>query len=85
MDPTVATIWLIRLLFLGLLYLFLFGVVRVLLRDLRSAAREPVTALGRLIVVGSEVDEPSVGATFACDAPFPAAGDPDGGRRAARA
>ena len=25
MDPTVATIWLIRLLFLGLLYLFLFA------------------------------------------------------------
>ena len=30
------------------------GVVRVLLRDLRSAAREPVTALGRLLVVASE-------------------------------
>ena len=68
MDPTVATIWLIRFLFLGLLYLFLFGVVRVLLRDLRSAAREPVTALGRLIVVSSEVDEPPIGATFQLDA-----------------
>ena len=68
MDPTVATIWLIRFLFLGLLYLFLFGVVRVLLRDLRSAAREPVTALGRLIVVASEVDEPPIGATFQLDA-----------------
>ena len=68
MDPTIATIWLIRFLFLGLLYLFLFGVVRVLLRDLRSAAREPVTALGRLIVVSSEVDEPPIGASFALDA-----------------
>jgi hypothetical protein len=68
MDPTVATIWLIRFLFLGLLYLFLFGVVRVLLRDLRSAAREPVTALGRLIVVSSEVEEPPIGATFQLDA-----------------
>jgi hypothetical protein len=68
MDPTLATIWLIRFLFLGLLYLFLFGVVRVLLRDLRSAAREPVTALGRLIVVGSEVEEPPIGATFPLDA-----------------
>src|SRR6476659_3933712 len=68
MDPTVATIWLIRFLFLGLLYLFLFGVVRVLLRDLRSAAREPVTALGRLIVVASEVEEPPIGATFPLDA-----------------
>lgn len=68
MDPTLATIWLIRFLFLGLLYLFLFGVVRVLLRDLRSAAREPVTALGRLIVVASEVDEPPIGASFPLDA-----------------
>lgn len=68
MDPTIATIWLIRFLFLGLLYVFLFGVVRVLLRDLRSAAREPVTALGRLIVVASEVEEPAIGATFPLDA-----------------
>jgi hypothetical protein len=68
MDPTLATIWLIRLLFLGLLYVFLFGVVRVLLRDLRSAAREPVTALGRLIVVSSDVDEPGIGAIFPLDA-----------------
>ena len=68
MDPTIATIWLIRFLFLGLLYLFLFGVVRVLLRDLRSAAREPVTALGRLIVVASEIEEPSIGAAFPLDA-----------------
>jgi hypothetical protein len=68
MDPTLATIWLIRFLFLGLLYLFLFGVVRVLLRDLRSAAREPVTALGRLIVVASEVEEPPIGASFPLDA-----------------
>ncbi len=68
MDPTIATIWLIRFLFLGLLYLFLFGVVRVLLRDLRSAAREPVTALGRLIVVASEIEEPPTGATFPLDA-----------------
>lgn len=68
MDPIVATIWLIRLLFLGLLYLFLFGVVRVLLRDLRAAAREPVTALGRLIVVASEVEEPALGTVFQLDA-----------------
>ncbi|MEO8229196.1 MAG: FHA domain-containing protein [Chloroflexota bacterium] len=68
MDPIVATIWLIRLLFLGLLYLFLFGVVRVLLRDLRAAAREPVTALGRLIVVASEVEEPALGTVFPLDA-----------------
>ncbi|MDP9483452.1 MAG: FHA domain-containing protein [Chloroflexota bacterium] len=68
MDPIVATIWLVRILFLALLYLFLFGVVRVLLRDLRAAAREPVTALGRLIVVASEVEEPALGTVFPLDA-----------------
>ena len=56
-------------LFLGLLYLFLFGVVRVLLRDLRAAAREPGTALGRLVVVGSEVERADRrGDVFALDA-----------------
>lgn len=68
MDPALVTIWIVRLLFLGLLYLFLAGVVRVLLRDLRSAAREPVTALGRLVVVASEVAEPAAGTTFPLDA-----------------
>ncbi len=68
MDPTVLTIWLLRLLFLLLLYVFLIGVVRVLLRDLRTAAREPVTTLGRLVVVSSEVEEPSAGSVFPLDA-----------------
>lgn len=68
MDPTVVTIWLLRLLFLVLLYAFLLGVVRVLLRDLRTAAREPLSALGRLVVVASEVDEPAAGAVFPLDA-----------------
>ena len=68
MDPTVVTIWLLRLLFLALLYAFLFGVVRVLLRDLRTAARAPLSALGRLVVVASEVDEPAAGAVFPLDA-----------------
>jgi hypothetical protein len=68
MDPALVTIWIVRLLFLGLLYLFLAGVVRVLLRDLRAAAREPVTALGRLVVVASEVAEPAAGTAFPLDA-----------------
>ena len=41
MDAAVLAIWLLRLLFLALLYAFLWGVARVLLRDLRAAAREP--------------------------------------------
>ena len=68
MDPTLLTIWVIRLLFLGLLYLFLWFVARVLLRDLRAAAREPVRELGRLVVLESPGGEPAVGSAFRLDA-----------------
>jgi hypothetical protein len=67
-DPTVLAIWVLRLLFLGLLYLFLYAVVRVLLRDLRAAAREPVAELGRLVVVESPSGEPAPGSAFRLDA-----------------
>ncbi len=63
MDPVVVSLWLLRLLFLALLYVFLFAVARALLRDLRAAAREPERALGRLIVLASS-GEPAVGSTF---------------------
>ena len=36
MDPTLLAIWVIRLLFLGFLYLFLWSVARALLRARRS-------------------------------------------------
>ncbi len=68
MDGTVIAIWLLRLLFLGGLYVFLGAVVRVLLRDLRSAAREPGAEIGRLVVLESPSGEPEVGAGFSLDA-----------------
>ena len=67
MDGFVLTLWLIRILFLVLLYGFLFAVVRVLLRDLRAASRGP-TELGRLIVLASPHGEPPVGTSFPLDA-----------------
>jgi len=67
-DPTLLAIWVVRLLFLGLLYLFLWLVVRVLLRDLRAAAREPVREIGRLVVLESPRGEPPVGSAFRLDA-----------------
>jgi hypothetical protein len=66
-DGFVLTIWILRLLFLALLYLFLFAVVRVLLRDLRGATRERAE-LGRLVVVASPGGEPPAGAVFPLDA-----------------
>jgi hypothetical protein len=67
MDPFVITIWLVRLLFLALLYLFLVAVVRVLLRDLRAASA-PRGELGRLVVLESPAGEPEPGASLALDA-----------------
>jgi hypothetical protein len=68
MDAAVLAIWVLRLLFLAVLYAFLWLVVRSLLRDLRAAAREPTRELGRLVVVGSPSGEPAVGSAFALDA-----------------
>ncbi len=68
MDPYVVAIWIVRIAFLGGLYLFMFGVTRLLLRDLRSAARDPGGALARLVVVGSDVSEPPRGTAFGLDA-----------------
>jgi len=68
MDPFLLTVWLVRLLFLGLLYLFLFRIARALVGDLRSAAREPGAELGRLVVVASPGGEPAEGASLALDA-----------------
>lgn len=68
MDGALLTLWIMRLAFLALIYLFLIGVVRVLIRDLRAASREPSTELGRLIVLASPTGEPAVGSVFALDA-----------------
>lgn len=68
MDPSLAVVWIVRLLFLGCIYLFLIGVIRVLLRDLRTASRQVPGALGRLVVTASETGEPLPGATFQLDA-----------------
>jgi pSer/pThr/pTyr-binding forkhead associated (FHA) protein len=68
MDPALLAVWVLRLLFLGMLYLFLAGVVRVLLRDLRAATSEPGTELGRLTVLASPSGEPTVGTSFGLDA-----------------
>ena len=68
MDGFAVTICVVRLLFLALLYLFLFGIARTLLRDLRAAAREPSAELGRLVVVASPTGEPPPGSSLRLDA-----------------
>lgn len=68
MDPFLLTVWIVRLLFLALLYLFLFRIARALVGDLRAAAREPGAELGRLVVVASPSGEPAEGTSLALDA-----------------
>ena len=68
MDGFLLVIWIVRLLFLALLYIFLARVVRSLLRDLRVAVREHGVALGRLIVLASPGGEPQTGRSFDLDA-----------------
>lgn len=67
MDGFTLVLWGVRLLFLLLLYLFLARVMRALLRDLRSAARESVDRPGRLVVLDSPSGEPAVGRSFGLD------------------
>lgn len=67
MDGFVLTLWLVRILFLAMLYLFLFAVARVLLRDLRMASRGPIE-LGRLVVLDSPRGEPAPGSALPLDA-----------------
>ena len=68
MDPFLLTVWVVRLAFLGLLYLFLFRIAKALVGDLRAAAREPGAQLGRLVVVASPSGEPEEGSSLALDA-----------------
>jgi hypothetical protein len=68
-DPLSLTLWLIRLAFVALLYLFVAFVVRGLWRDLRATVGTVDRALGRLVVVDSPGDPaPPPGTTYALDA-----------------
>jgi hypothetical protein len=67
MDALLLVVWAVRLAFLALLLLFLLRVMRVLLRDLRAAAREPASLLGRLVVVASPTGDPEEGRSFDLD------------------
>jgi hypothetical protein len=66
-DGFVLALWTLRLLFLGLIYVFLFAIARVLVRDLRAASRGPAEP-GRLVVLASPRGEPAVGASYPLDA-----------------
>lgn len=68
MDTFTVALWVIRLAFVALIYLFLFIVVRALWRDLRSGISSAGLSLGRLLVVAAPEAQPPVGTAFALDA-----------------
>lgn len=67
MDGFLIALWILRLAFLAAVFLFLYGVLRALVRDLRRAEREQRSELGRLVVVASDGDAPAPGAVFPLD------------------
>lgn len=68
MDPGLnLAVWILRLAFLGLLWLALALMARAMLRDVRAAARDPAAMLGRLVVTASG-GQPTPGSVFALDA-----------------
>ena len=67
-DTFALSLWLLRVAFLGALYLFLLSVARLLLRDLRSVSATAPGELGRLVVISSFAGGPPAGASYALDA-----------------
>ena len=67
MDGFLLALWILRLAFLAAVFLFLYGVLRALVRDLRRAEREQRSELGRLVVVASDDGTPPPGAVFPLD------------------
>jgi len=67
-DSFALSLWVLRICFLALLYIFLFLVVRALWRDLRSAVATAHRPLARLVVLSSPDGQPPQGSTIALDA-----------------
>jgi pSer/pThr/pTyr-binding forkhead associated (FHA) protein len=67
-DTFTIALWVLRLTFILLIYLFLFIVVRALWRDLRSGVAVAGQPIGRLVVVAAPEGQPPVGTSFALDA-----------------
>jgi pSer/pThr/pTyr-binding forkhead associated (FHA) protein len=67
-DAFTLSLWILRIAFVVLIYLFFVVLVRALWRDLRSAVQTSATPLGRLVVVASPEGRPERGASIPLDA-----------------
>jgi pSer/pThr/pTyr-binding forkhead associated (FHA) protein len=68
MDTFTIALWLLRLAFVALIYIFLFLVVRALWRDLRSGIVSAGQPIGRLVVIASPEGQPPAGSSYDLDA-----------------
>ncbi len=68
MDAFTVSLWVLRICFVLLVYLFFVLLVRALWRDLRATVAGAGQALGRLIVLASPEGRPAAGAAIPLDA-----------------
>lgn len=68
MDAFTVSLWLLRIAFVVLLYVFFFFVARALWRDLRATVAGAGQALGRLVVLDAPEGIPAAGASLPLDA-----------------
>ena len=68
MDVFTLSLWLLRLGFVLLIYVFLFMVARALWRDLRAGVAGAGQPLGRLVVIASPEGRPAAGTVLQLDA-----------------
>jgi hypothetical protein len=68
MDTFTITLWVLRLTFVGLIYVFFIVVARALWRDLRASVAGAGASLGRLIVIGTTDGGPATGTNYPLDA-----------------
>ncbi len=68
MDAFTLTLWIVRIAFVILLYLFFAALLRVLWRDLRATVTTSGRSLGRLVVVASPEGRPPAGSSIPLDA-----------------
>ena len=68
MDVFTLLLWLLRLGFVLLIYIFLFMVARALWQDLRAGVSGAGRPLGRLVVIAAQEGRPAPGTSFPLDA-----------------
>jgi hypothetical protein len=68
MDMFTLSLWLLRLGFVALIYLFFIFVARALWRDLRAGVASAGRHIGRLVVVESPEGTPRAGSSIPLDA-----------------